>query len=52
MMEKIVEQLRVDQNPNDYYELLGEIGRGSYGVVYKAKHKVTKEIRAIKQITI
>jgi cyclin-dependent kinase-like len=32
------------------YKLLSFIGKGSYGVVVKAKHRVTKQVVAIKQI--
>lgn len=32
------------------YDILNELGKGSYGVVYKAVHKETGETRAIKQI--
>lgn len=34
----------------DDYDLDGELGKGTYGVVYKGIHKLTGEIRAIKQI--
>lgn len=32
------------------YDIGGELGKGSYGVVYSAIHKITGEERAIKQI--
>jgi len=31
------------------YEIMGIIGEGAYGIVYKAKHKETGEIVAIKK---
>ena len=31
------------------YENLGAIGEGTYGVVIKCRHKVTKEVVAIKK---
>ena len=34
----------------DDYELLNQLGKGTYGQVYKGVHKVTKQIRAVKQI--
>ena len=33
-----------------YYEIIGELGSGSYGAVKKVKHKELKEIRAMKVI--
>jgi calcium-dependent protein kinase len=39
-----------ESNLEDDYKLDGELGQGTYGVVYKGIHKLTGEIRAIKQI--
>jgi len=36
----------------DKYEKLDKIGEGTYGVVYKAKDKVTKELFALKKIRL
>ncbi len=41
MLEKIQQQIRLDKNPKDLYDLLEPIGEGSYGTVYKAKSKTT-----------
>lgn len=35
----------------DDYTLDGELGKGTYGVVYKGIHKLTEDVRAIKQIS-
>ncbi len=32
------------------YEVLCQVGKGTYGLVYKAKHKKTQEFFAIKKI--
>ena len=39
--------------PNNFrrYERIAKIGEGTYGVVYKAKDRVTKEFVALKKIT-
>ena len=37
-------------NPSSQYTLLEKLGTGSFGTVYKAMHKETKQIVAIKQI--
>ncbi|KAH7821278.1 putative CMGC/CDK protein kinase [Monocercomonoides exilis] len=36
----------------DNYEKIDKAGEGTYGVVYKARHKVTKEIVALKRIRL
>lgn len=36
----------------DAYEKLEKLGEGTYGVVYKAKHKQTGEIVAVKRIRL
>ena len=35
---------------NNHYEIIGELGSGSYGAVKKVRHKELKEIRAMKVI--
>lgn len=42
--------LKRNTNPEEIYELISEIGEGSYGRVVKVKHKKTLEIRAMKII--
>lgn len=37
-------------NPKEKYEFISEVGKGSFGVVYKAKLKKTGDLRAIKII--
>ena len=36
----------------DAYEKMEKLGEGTYGVVYKAKHKATGEIVAVKRIRL
>ncbi|KAF3431600.1 hypothetical protein FNV43_RR26331 [Rhamnella rubrinervis] len=40
------------EDPTIKYELLNELGKGSYGAVYKARDKVTSELVAIKVISL
>ena len=34
------------------YEKLGQIGRGSFGVIFKVRHKKTKEILVMKEVNL
>jgi len=34
------------------YEILGKLGEGAYGVVLKCRHKVTKDVVAIKKFKV
>ena len=36
----------------NYYEILEPIEKNSFGIVYKARHKASKELRAVKFIKI
>lgn len=40
------------ENPSLKYELLNELGKGSYGAVYKARDRVTSELVAVKVISL
>ena len=37
-------------NPLDYYKVIKRLGKGTFGTVYKVKHKATGIIRAMKKI--
>ena len=40
------------QAPEEVFDILTKLGEGSYGSVYKARHKESKEIFAIKQVPL
>jgi calcium-dependent protein kinase len=42
--------IRKDSKLEDDYDLDGELGKGTYGIVYKGIDKITGDVRAVKQI--
>lgn len=46
----IENELEIDYHIYKTYEIMGLVGKGTYGQVYKAKHKKSQEIFAIKKI--
>ncbi|KAJ3312862.1 hypothetical protein HDV04_002672 [Boothiomyces sp. JEL0838] len=51
-MDLVVSEEEKNQDPNQVFELLEKFGSGSYGTVYKALHKSSGKICAIKQIPV
>ncbi|CAJ1063505.1 serine/threonine-protein kinase 10 [Xyrichtys novacula] len=47
---KQYEHVHRDINPNDIWEIIGELGDGAFGKVYKARNKETGVLAAAKQI--
>lgn len=42
----------MDCDPNEYWEMIGELGDGAFGKVYKALHKETGNFAAAKMCTL
>ena len=40
----------INSKPEDNYKIINKLGKGSFGSVFKVKHKITGEIRAMKII--
>ena len=43
---------RTKANYEEYYDIIEPIDSGAYGHVYKGREKTTKELRAIKVISL
>ncbi|KAK0049461.1 STE20-like serine/threonine-protein kinase [Biomphalaria pfeifferi] len=44
--------IKKDADPNQFWEIIGEIGEGAFGAVYKARRKDNNELAALKQVEI
>ncbi|KAL3863848.1 hypothetical protein ACJMK2_005576 [Sinanodonta woodiana] len=44
--------VKKDEDPGQFWEITGELGDGAFGKVYKAEHKVTKQLAALKSVEI
>lgn len=40
------------RSPEEVFDILGKLGEGSYGSVYKALHKESGQVLAIKQVPV
>lgn len=49
--KKHFHNVRLD-SPEEFWEIIGELGDGAYGKVYKALHKETKQLAALKQVAL
>ena len=52
MQDTNLKELVSEQDPEMLFELLDMLGEGAYGSVYKALHKFTGELYAIKIIKV
>ena len=51
------EQMKLDEasltrQPEEVFDILNKLGEGSYGSVYKAIHKDSRQVLAIKQVPV
>ena len=45
-------EFQLTRQPEEVFDILCEIGKGSYGSVFKAIHKESQQILAIKQVPV
>ena len=50
--KRLYNNVRMDTDPTDYWEMLAECGDGAFGKVYKAQNKETGRLAAAKMLTL
>lgn len=50
--KRLYNNIRMDTDPNEYWDMIGELGDGAFGKVYKALNKDTKKFAAAKMCTL
>ncbi|XP_063708327.1 serine/threonine-protein kinase 10 isoform X2 [Culicoides brevitarsis] len=50
--KRLYNNVRMDTNPTDFWEMIGELGDGAFGKVYKAQNKETQRLAAAKMCTL
>lgn len=50
--KKVFNNIRMDCDPEEFWDLIGELGDGAFGKVYKAEHKQTGLLAAAKKCTL
>ncbi|XP_033324735.2 sterile20-like kinase isoform X2 [Megalopta genalis] len=50
--KKLYNNIKMDCNPEEFWEMVGELGDGAFGKVYKAQHKQTNQLAAAKMCAL
>ncbi|XP_055855632.1 serine/threonine-protein kinase 10 isoform X4 [Episyrphus balteatus] len=50
--KRLYNNIKMDTDPADFWEMVGELGDGAFGKVYKAQHKETRRFAAAKMCTL
>ncbi|KPJ02277.1 Serine/threonine-protein kinase 10 [Papilio xuthus] len=50
--KKVFSNIRDNSDPNEHWDMIGELGDGAFGKVYKAQHKSTGQLAAAKMCVL
>ncbi|CAH2062163.1 unnamed protein product, partial [Iphiclides podalirius] len=50
--KKVFSNIRDNSDPNEHWDMIGELGDGAFGKVYKAQHKTTGQLAAAKMCVL
>ncbi|XP_044017440.1 serine/threonine-protein kinase 10 isoform X2 [Aphidius gifuensis] len=50
--KKIYNNIKIDCDPSEFWDMIGELGDGAFGKVYKAQHKETQQLAAAKMCAL
>ncbi|XP_043287616.1 serine/threonine-protein kinase 10 [Venturia canescens] len=50
--KKLYNNIKIDCDPQEFWEMIGELGDGAFGKVYKAQHKQTNQLAAAKMCAL
>ncbi|XP_045530276.1 serine/threonine-protein kinase 10 isoform X2 [Pieris brassicae] len=50
--KKVFSNIRDNSDPNENWDMIGELGDGAFGKVYKAQHKTTAQLAAAKMCVL
>ncbi|XP_017867556.1 PREDICTED: serine/threonine-protein kinase 10 isoform X2 [Drosophila arizonae] len=50
--KRLYNNIKMDTDPKEFWEMVGELGDGAFGKVYKAQHKEHKRFAAAKMCTL
>ena len=50
--QQLFANIRTDVNPEEIWDLIGELGDGAFGKVHKARHRVNRDLLAAAKICV